>query len=120
SLANWRNPRSVEKGVSVLATFVSELRDRGHALVVVRLDLVEVRPHPVGGARAEGLRYVALLTGRLHALLLEDLADTRQDGDLGVDVRHRVGEPLLHELLQRDAPLMGAKLVLNDATQPLD
>src|SRR4051794_26025735 len=88
----------VEQPVPVLAALVGELCDCRHPLVVVRLDLVERRLHPAGGPGAERLGDVALLSRRLHALVLEDRGHAREDRDLRVDVGDGVGQPFLDEL----------------------
>ncbi len=62
----------LEQRVAVLAALVGELGDRGHALVVVGLDLAELRADAAGGAGAEGVGDVALLARGLDALVLED------------------------------------------------
>ncbi len=114
-------PRLVlEQRVAVLAAFVGELGDRGHPLVVVRLDLVEARADAAGGAGAEGVGDVALLAGGLDALVLEDLRDAGDHGDLGEDVRDRRREPLLLELALHDLLAVLAQQPLGDRAQLLD
>src|SRR5438105_15439220 len=110
----------VEQRVAVLAALVGELGDRGYPLVVVRLHLPQRLLDPLGRARAERLRDVALLTRRLHAVLLEDPRHAREDRDLRVDVGDGVGQPLLLELPQLDVLAMLAQLALGHRAEPLD
>src|SRR4051794_855099 len=114
-------PRSVvEEGVAVFAPLVGQLGYRGHALVVVFLDLVEREVDPGGGAGAEGLGDVVLLARRLEPVLLEVGADPGENGHLAVDVGHCVGQPLLVELALDDAALVLAQEGLGDAPKALD
>src|SRR5688572_1994767 len=88
----------LEEGVSVLPALVGELGDRDHPLVVVALHLVERKRRSRRRTAAERVADVALLTRRLHAVLVEVRRDPRQHRDLRVDVRHGRRQPLLVEL----------------------
>src|SRR3954467_14893004 len=110
----------IEERIAVLAALQRELGYGDHPVVVVRLDLVELVLDALGGPFAEGLGDVELLAGNLDVVLLEMRGDARQDGDLGVDVRHRVCQPLLVELPLDDALAMLPEQPLGDAPELLD
>src|SRR5215211_1060408 len=88
----------LEEGVAVLPALVGQLRDGHHALVVVRLDLVEGVAHAAGGAGTEGVGDVALLAGGFEAVIVEVRGRAREHGHLGEHVGDGVGQALLLEL----------------------
>ena len=92
-----QHPRSVlEERVAVLAALVGELGDRHHALVVVVLDLVELRVHPAAPRACRTSRRCSAPGPRARRRAPRRSSVTREStATWRVDVGHRVGQALL-------------------------